>query len=267
LSSDRARRLGRIFAFALVASAASCVDQTPVSPNANAVVVHAVLDASARNQYVIVQTTDGRIISQKAVSGAAVVIMTPDGLALTADEIHDSTFYPRISSEPPVASYYRISLDKYGIALLSGSTYRLHITLPDGREVTGSTTIPGSTPHAILNLPPSFSRGESLSLAWSRVADASAYEVSISSSRTSYDAFADTSIVLPWTTESTNGSSAFAPGLAHQIVVSAVDVNYYDYYRRTSDFFTGAGPITHLTGAVGVFGSIVPLGSGTLIVR
>lgn len=264
--SDRVMRLGRIFAFALVASAVSCVDQTPVSPNANALVVHAVLDASTRDQYVIVQTTDGRIISQKAVSGATVVV-TPDGLALTADEIHDSTFYPRSSSEPPVASYYRISLDKYGIALLSGSTYRLHITLPDGREVTGSTTIPGSTPRAILNLPSTFSRGESLSLAWSRVVGASGYEVSISSSRTSYDAFADTSIVLPWTTESTNGSSAFAPGLAHQIVVSAVDANYYDYYRRTSDFLTGAGPITHLTGAVGVFGSIVPLGSGTLMVR
>jgi hypothetical protein len=267
LSTDRLTRLVRAFALSLAASAAACIDQNPVSPGANAVVVHAVLDASARDQYVIVQTTDGRILSQKAATGATVVIMTPDGRALTADEIRDSTFYPRISNEPRVVSYYRISLDRYGVTLLSGSTYRLHITLPDGREVTGSTTLPGSTPDAALTLPQTFTRDQSLALSWPRVAGAGAYDLSVSSSRTSYEAFTDTSIVLPGTAESSNGDIAFFPGFVHQIVVSAVDANYYDYYRRSSDILTGAGPITRLTGAIGVFGSLVPLASGSLMVR
>lgn len=247
---------------------AACVEQNPVSPNANAVVVHAVLDASANNQYVVVQTTDGRIISQKAVGGASVTILTPDGRSLAADEVRDSTFIPRTSDEPPIATYYRISLDRFGVALLSGSTYRLHITLPDGREVTGATTIPAFTPRAVLGLPQTLARStESLTLAWPRVVGASAYDVTVSSSKTTYEVFSDTSIVLPGTTRTPNGTLAFNPGLTHQVVVSAVDANYYDYYRRSSDILTGAGPIIHLTGAVGVFGSIVPLGSGTLMVR
>jgi hypothetical protein len=106
-----------------------------------------------------------------------------------------------------------------------------------------------------------------LSLAWPRVAGASAYDVAISSARSSFEAFSDTTIVLLGTARSSDGTDAFLSGLVHHVVVSAVDANYYDYYRRGSDFLTGAGPIVHLSGAIGVFGSIVPLGSGTLTVR
>jgi hypothetical protein len=50
------------------------------------------------------------------------------------------------------------------------------------------------------------------------------------------------------------------------VTVSAVDVNYYDYYRAQSDPFAGAPP-SHLTGAVGVFGAYVPMLGGQLQVR
>jgi hypothetical protein len=35
-------------------------------------------------------------------------------------------------------------------------------------------------------------------------------------------------------------------------------MNYYDYYRAQSDPFAGAAP-SHLVGAIGVFGAVVPL--------
>lgn len=268
MATEACTRRRRFVCVALVFSAASCVDQTAISPSAEAIVVHAVLDASARDQYVVVQTTNGAITSQRAVSGATVIIVTPDGRALAADEVHDSTRYDVRSGEPRVTSLYRVSLDRYGVALISGAAYRLHVTLPDQREVTGSTTIPGSGSGALLDLPQTIARAtDTLTLAWPRVSGAAAYDVSISSSRSSYSVFADTSIVLPGRTDNTDGTPAFVGGLTHQIVVSAVDANYYDYYRRGSDLFTGAGPITRLTGAMGVFGSIVPLGRGTITVR
>ena len=53
----------------------------------------------------------------------------------------------------------------------------------------------------------------------------------------------------------------FAPGadgsLVAQVTVAAVDAGYYNYYRTNSDEFTGAAVQGNLTGAQGVFGSIV----------
>ena len=46
-------------------------------------------------------------------------------------------------------------------------------------------------------------------------------------------------------------------GLEHQVIVSAVDAAYYRYYRSSSDEFTGATVQGNLTGAQGVFGSLV----------
>jgi hypothetical protein len=255
-------------ALALVASAWTCVDQTPVSPAANAIVVHAVLDASARNQRVLVQTTDGRIASQEIVSGATVVILTPDGRTLAADQVIDSASAFGVGAAPPVYSYYQISLDKYGVSLVPGSTYRLHVTLPDGREVTGSTTVPSAVSGVRVSVPASLTSTDSLTLAWPRVAGAIAYDVSVSMRGSLvFETFADTSIVLSTRTEGSNGHHPLYAGSTHQIVVSAVDANFYDYFRRSSDLFTGSGPISHLDGAVGVFGSIVPIASGTVTVK
>ena len=253
---------------AALAGVWSCVDQTPLSPNAQAIVVHAVLDASAHTQYVLVQTTNGSTPTQKVVSDATVQLLTPDGRALVADYVVDTTYAVGVGNAPAVNSFYQLSLDKYGAALQPGSTYRLRIALADGRVVTGSTTIPAAPATANLNLPASLSSNDSLALAWPRVAGAIAYDVSVSfKGWPTFDAFADTSIVLSTKTRTSSGGSAFYAGATYQIVVSAVDVNYYDYYRRSSDFLTGSGPISHLDGAIGVFGAIVPIASGTVTVQ
>jgi hypothetical protein len=261
------KQIRRCLALGVIASASGCLDQNPVSPDAQTIIVHAILDASAHDQYVLVQTTEGRTPTQKIVSGATVVLLTPDGHELRADEVLDSAYAVGVGQAPAVNSYYRISLDKYGVALTPGSTYRLRITLPDGREVSGSTMIPGAPPPVSFDLPASLAATDSLVLAWPRVTGAIAYDVSVSlSGFLVYETFADTSIVLS-NGRTATGRGGLYSGSANHILVSAVDANYYDYYRRGSDPLTGAGPITHLTGAVGVFGSVVPIASGTLTVR
>jgi hypothetical protein len=54
------------------------------------------------------------------------------------------------------------------------------------------------------------------------------------------------------------GDPVFPRGRPVEVLVSAVDMNYYDYYRAQSDPFAGAAP-SHLVGAIGVFGAVVPL--------
>jgi hypothetical protein len=58
----------------------------------------------------------------------------------------------------------------------------------------------------------------------------------------------------------------FQPGFRQDIIVAAVDSNFYDYYRTNNDPFTGAGIINRVTGGIGMFGSFALLNSGTLTV-
>ena len=58
----------------------------------------------------------------------------------------------------------------------------------------------------------------------------------------------------------------FEPGSQTTVLVSAVDINYYQYYRVLSDPLSAAAP-SHLTGALGVFGSVVPIVARRLDVK
>ena len=245
------------------------MDHAFFQPGVPTVVIHAVLDAGARDQYVVVQTTTGSLNQQKEVAGAEVVITTPDGRALRADEIRDTLVYTTMRFiTPQVGVVYRVSLDNYGVSLVGGGTYSLHVQLPDGREVAGHTTIPTAPQTPPINSSITFDRSrDTLRLAWPASAGTRVYEVFVSSSRSVFTTFADTSIALPGTAQTSAGSFAFIPGATSQLVVSAVDDNYYDYYRRGSDPFSGGGIETHLVGGIGLFGSIVPVARRTLIVR
>jgi hypothetical protein len=251
----------------------ACVVQEPFQPTANTLVVHAVLDPTTRDQIVVVQATTGRLPDQRVVSGAAVSITTPDGRTLVADELRDSSRYLVSNSVPAVTTIYRVSLDRYRVALIAGGTYKLRIEVPDGRIVTGTTTIPSATP--ISSGPTiSFDRSrDTLRFSWPRVAGAPAYEVFVQSPGTTAPfgtldgIFADTAIALNATTKAANGRPLFIRTSANILVVNAVDANYYDYFRRSSDPFTAVGLINRLDGAVGLFGSIVPVLHRTVIVQ
>jgi hypothetical protein len=58
----------------------------------------------------------------------------------------------------------------------------------------------------------------------------------------------------------------FIPGFRQDMVIAAVDSNFYDYYRTNNDPFTGSGIISRVTGGLGMFGSILELNTGTISV-
>jgi hypothetical protein len=263
--------INRRFGLAVMSAAAvatACVDQSPVDPSADTLVVQAVLDAAANEQFIIVQATNGAIGGLRAVSGASVTITLPDGRSLAADEDRDSTVVGVRSGEPRVTTVYRLVLDRLGVVLTPGGTYRLRIVVPDRRVVTGATTIPSIAPSVDPGPLSAFDMArDTLRLNWIRVPGAASYEAHVHSPQVDFNVFVDTSIVLTGDIRNDDGDRPFVRGSTDQLIISAVDANYYDYYRRSADPFTGVGTISRLNGALGVFGSITEITRRTLVVQ
>ena len=241
---------------------AACVEHAPVVPSANELVVQAVLDAGASDQYVVVQTTTGALASATAVSGAQVSLELPDGRTILASEERDTTRLVTRYFEQPLSSVYHFPLRSLGTTVQPGGAYRLRVTTRDGRVVTGRTVVPSAVAVSLAAPRDSFGlRLDTLLMRWPRVPGARTYQVAVRPlSRTfALTFFADTSASLYGSMTSSDGRQLFVRGQEHEVVVLAVDDNYYDYYRRGTDSFTGVGVISHLDGAVGLFGSIVEL--------
>jgi hypothetical protein len=249
------------------AAASACVETTSVTPDANTLIVHAVLDPGVQHQLIIVQTTTGAVQAQRELPRAVVTIATPDGRTLTAVERHDTAVVNRVVLFPKVNTIYDV--DVGGAGLIPGGTYQLRVVGPDGRTVTGRTTIPNAVPSTTTAPAQTIDRDrDTVSLQWSRVVGARAYQVFVSSSAGTFSVFADTSVVLPGNTKGLeNGEDAFERRLTHQLAVIAVDENYFDYYHRTSDFTTATGLVMHLDGGIGVFGSVVTVATRTIVVK
>jgi hypothetical protein len=233
------------------AFASGCFSQLPLEGGASTLVVTAVLNALHDDQIVAVQRTQGGAPSPYPVDSAVVTITGPDGVAMTGVEAADST----------VGKSYRVTLSVFHEQLVPGATYLLSVKLVTGEHVTGATTIPAATPVSPpADTLPFNSPTDTLRLSWPVVQGAASYEVRVQSGAGTYALFADTSAALPGTLSSLEGKAVFAPGFVHQVTVAAVDANYYRYYRTNSDEFTGAAVQGNLTGAQGVFGSIVVAG-------
>jgi hypothetical protein len=56
-----------------------------------------------------------------------------------------------------------------------------------------------------------------------------------------------------------DGRTLFRAGAYYQLTVAAMDTDYYDFVRSSTNPLTGRGFINHLTGGIGVFGSEAPL--------
>src|SRR5207248_7671573 len=147
---------------------------------------------------------------------------------------------------------------QYRITLTGCATYSLHVITTSGEEVSGTTTIPLAGLNSTTLTPTSvFDRlRDTLRLSWRRVQGARSYELLLRSFGM-YRTFTDTSVALPGTALTIQGDMVFPTG-PMSVFVTAVDENYYDYYRAQSDPFAGAAP-SHLIGAIGVFGSSVPI--------
>lgn len=251
---------------------AGCVNlEDPAPSQATRLVIHGILSTQALEQTVLVYRArtglptgvEGASVSEdEPVSDAQLSITTPDGTT-----VHDWRLATP-SGECCVPGTYVFPDSLSGPSLVRGGTYVVRIRTALGEEVTGATTVPGPADvtvqpaHLFLRL------RDTLRLSWPRVPGAASYEVVIRMAQfgNEYRAFADTSFTLAGTALTITGDEIFARGQDADIVVSAVDANYYDYYRSQSDPFAGAAP-SHLTGAVGIFGSIMPFFATRLLVR
>jgi hypothetical protein len=222
-------------------------------------IVHAVLDPNASSQTVLVQYIDGSFgHSPTEIFGALVTITAPDGGIFFANE------------QGLGAGRHYYSVVGLGIGsgqqIVPGGTYTLHVYAPEGEEATGTTTVPefARTADQIEVFSSFYRATDTLRLSWEPMPLAKRYEVTVESFFGSsplggtYRVFADTSITIAGTARTIDNDPVFPEGGSAAVVVAAVDDNYYTYYHPSVDPFAGAPP-SRLTGALGVFGSIVPI--------
>jgi hypothetical protein len=235
--------------------AGACTERTPLGPGADVIVVHAVLNAAERTQHVVVQRTSNGSTFGVAVSGATVTLTGPDSAAFSGAE-SVSGADPGVTTQP-----------RYDLAtgsLVAGSPYHLRVVLPSGEIVQGSSVLPAAAPTTEVTQRTLDRERDTVRLSWQRVAGARAYEVRLAPlagpylGAPSYVVFADTSIELPGLATS-RGDPLFFPGVKYDLVVSAVDANYYEYYSHDTDAITGTILPASLEGAYGVFGALVPI--------
>lgn len=235
--------------------------EDPTSAMATRLVVHSILDPSSGTTAVLlarartgtVTTTAGTFSDDEPVAGAIVNIQEPNGTREAFQQ----------SDAPGIYIFARGALS----LLVPGATYTLLIHTAQGEDITGSTTLPAPPTTLAVPVQTFDRRRDTLRFTWPRIPGARSYELVIRSRRTErYRTFTDTSLVLPGTALTVNGDTIFPPGRLLDVLLTAVDINYYEYYRAQSDPFAGASP-SHLMGAVGVFGSIVPIVAAQLQVR
>ena len=218
------------------------------------------LDASATVQYVLVERAHAGTFKGKStlagnaepVSGATVTITTPSGTVLLATE--DPSTGPGA-----VLGQYRIALDIYGITRLAVGTYTLSVTTRESEQVTGTTTLFADASTPIQSPVQTASPTDTIHVRWPSVAGARSYEVRVTSPNLDpYVVFGDSAIAIPATARTLTNDPVFPSTTSATLVVSAVDENYYEYYRGVSDPYAGSPP-SRLDGGLGVFGAIVPL--------
>lgn len=241
--------------------AMACMNlEGPAPTNRSQLVVHAVIDTHADQQLLLLyrartgaQSSTGSSNHDEPLAGAVVTITAPNSAVMRANEkARDSSDYP--------AGIYAYTPGRYGVVPAKGGTFSLYIRTPSGEVVSGTTTIP-VVPAMSTKVPPDrfYRLRDTLRLGWPRVSGARSYELVIQRHVLSeYRTFFDSSLAVPGTALTITGDPIFPAGVNVDVAVSAVDPNYYDYYRAQSDPFAGAAP-SHLTGAVGVFGSVAPL--------
>jgi hypothetical protein len=281
-SSSDARRVAATTALfaAAVFALTSCELATVTVPRTEAgVVVHAVLSTSAANQVVLLERTlsgaanipdtsfdsSDPIVSAGGIPISGATVEITDSLGKVVRGIEDRT----VLSTGKGAGVYRVQIA--GPALVLGGRYQLHIRTTAGEDVTATTRIPRADVRSTGGLTRTLNRDHDvLAVQWTAIQAARTYAVRIESPYGPFFLFTD-STHIRMTGDLRNLFAddlqhVFMPGFRQDIVIAAVDSNFYDYYRTNNDPFTGSGIINRINGGIGLFGAFVTLNSGTLTV-
>ena len=270
---------------ALVGLAACEFDESTVAPGRPRPVVHMVLNPFGGREYTLLleRTLTGRIDARgerfdpddpivsgegEPITGAIVILKNERGdSAIGLEDVSVRTdgkgrgVYrflnvarnPLVEPPPP-----------HAINIARGQQYRLRILLSDGTVILGTTTTPQPTLQPDTAPTRTFDReGAAYAFDWPAAERTFRYAVQIQTPHGPFEMFtADASIALTGDLRNVFAERfplVFFPGFRQDLLVLAVDENYFDYYRSANDPFTGSGLLTHLDGATGVLGSVVPI--------
>jgi hypothetical protein len=261
-----------IVAVAFIAAAAACeIEKVEIPRPERLVALHGVLSASAPSQVVLLERTRNGSVAVRAPSfelesplgsdsgiaenGAIVTLTTPSGATLVARE--DNTIVLGAAG----GGVYRFDLP--GSALERSGTYTLSVLTRAGERLGAATTVPGGTA-ALVAEPRDFNRAtDELILEWPKTAGARSYLVRVESPLGPRTFFTDdTRVRLGGDLRNVDLDALprlFIPGFPQAVTVSAVDSNYYDWFRTHNDALSGTGLVNRVTGGLGVFGSLVRL--------
>ena len=235
------------------------------------VAMHGVLSASATTQVVLLERTRNGSVAQVAPpfdlndpvvsdegiaeSGATVILTAPDGQQLLGRE--DNTTRLDRKGE----GIYRFTLR--GDAIQRGGTYRLAITTRRGEVLTAETSMPDGVA-AVAPTQRTYDRTrDTVTIEWPASPRARSYFVRIETPFGPRSFFTDeTRIRLAGDLRNIEVDGiprVFIPGFPQAVTVSAVDSNYYDWFRTHNDAISGSGLINRVRGGIGVFGSLVRL--------
>jgi hypothetical protein len=197
------------------------------------------------------------------ISGALVEISDSSGTRIVG--VEESTFQPNGEGRGVYAVPMPVS------ALRLGQRYKLHVHTQEGEDVTAFTRIPLPEVSSTGGLTRTFNRDhDTLNISWDASLKARAYAMRVESPYSPFFLFTD-SLHVRLTGDLRNLFAGdlqrvLVPGFHQDLLVAAVDSNFFDYYRTTNDPFTGAGIISRINGGLGLFGSLVTLTNGTLTV-
>ena len=261
-----------IVAMALVSAVIACeIEKVEIPRPTQLLALHGVLSASAPNQVVLLERTRNGSVAVRAPSfelesplgsdsgiaenGAIVTLLTPSGGTLVARE--DNTVVLGAAG----GGVYRFDLP--GSALERGGTYKLSVLTRSGEQLSAATSVPEGTA-AVVADERTFNRAtEELIVEWPKAPGARSYLVRVETPLGPRTFFTDeTRVRLGGDLRNADLDAlphVFIPGFPQAVTVSAVDSNYYDWFRTHNDALSGTGLVNRVSGGLGVFGSLVRL--------
>ena len=293
----RATRLAAVVAAAMAVHGCTFGEQA-IAPGVERAVVHAVLNPSALDQYVLVERTlsgrvqvitdslssvDDPIVSGGGVPvhGARVEVRDASGASAVAVETQLAATRARPARGTGVYRFENLALPptvfgrpRVGVRVVPGGQLTLRVQTPEGLVVTGASKVPGDAqtrvfPQATVR---TLMRDTgSLNLRWTPVPGARSYLVRVDTPHGAFFVFTDTA-AAQFSGDQRNLFAerlprVFVPGFTQWLTIAAIDTNFFDYYRSGNSPFTGSGLINRLQGGLGLFGSYVPVLSTAVVVR
>jgi hypothetical protein len=245
-------------------------DKTAIPRTTPQLALHGVLSASAVDQVVLLERTNsGRVQlnfpafdledamgsdSGIAETGALMTLTLPGGGTLVAQE--DNHGKPGQGE-----GVYRFGI--IGPVLKRNETYRLTVITTRGEQLTAETSVPDGTAAMAPTLGTLNRAVEALTLDWPASPTARSYYVWVEGPYGPMRFFTEsTHVQLPGLMRNTTPNNlphVFFPGFTQAVTVSAVDSNFYDWFRTFNNLLTSEGLINRVSGGLGVFGSLVRL--------